>query len=90
MNVYTLSYVLVFLLTALEIIMMIRLAFIAVGKSEGGERNFVYFVTEPIAMPVRMLLSRLGAVRRVSVDISLAVTLFILVFLKYLFICEMY
>ena len=90
MNVYTLSHILVALLTALECVMMIRLAFLAVGKTKGRGISILYFVTEPIVMPVRLLLSRLTAVRKTSVDISLAVTLFVLVLLKYIFVCEIY
>lgn len=90
MNVYTLTYVLIALLTALETFMIVRLAFIAIGKSDCKIRGVIYALTEPIVLPIRFLLSNIACVRRSSVDISLAVALFVLVLLKYIFVCEIY
>ena len=86
MNIYILSNFFVAVLSVLEVLILIRLAFIAVGRSEGVIWTFVFCVTEPVIMPIRALLSRVEAVRSASMDISLAVGLFIFTLLKYTFV----
>ena len=90
MNVYTLSYILVAVMTAVEVLMMLRLALTAVQGEGMGDRDLLYFMTEPIIVPVRVLLWRVKPIKGAGVDISPAVTLFLLVYLKYLFVCRMY
>ena len=74
------------MLTALEVLFIIRLALIAMGIQSGAFRNFAYLLTEPVIMPIRALLLRIETVRKASMDISLAIGFSILVFLKYTFV----
>lgn len=65
---------------ALFILMFIRALLSWLPISEDSViPNFVYFITEPVITPVRMLLERSDFVRDAPIDISYFATMFIII-----------
>ncbi len=74
-----------FLLSALEILMLIRaiLSWIPVDEDSALER-FVYAVTEPVILPVRSLLERSERIASLPIDLSFLITYFLLIIVQFL------
>lgn len=66
-------------LTAIEALMLIRaiLSWLPVDE-ESTLANFVYMMTEPIVMPVRLVLERFDSIRNMPIDISFFVAFLLL------------
>ncbi len=83
---YIVSTVASLLINFLQIMMFIRgiLSFFPVNEDSGVPR-FVFAVTEPIIMPVRLLLSHFPAFSNLPIDLSFSIT-FLLLFLLQIFL----
>lgn len=66
-------------LTAIEALMLIRaiLSWLPVDE-ESTLANFVYMMTEPIVMPVRLVLERFDSIRTMPIDIPFFVAFLLL------------
>ena len=67
------------LLSAMQLLMMLRavISWLPVDE-DSNVVNFLYAMTEPVIMPVRMLLERFEALNELPIDISFIVAFMIL------------
>lgn len=66
------------LILALQLAMFIRAIFSWFPMDENKFTDFLYAVTEPVILPVRLLFERLGWFQNLPIDISFFVTFLIL------------
>ena len=66
------------LILALQMAMFIRAIFSWFPMGENKFTDFLYAVTEPVILPVRMLFERLGWFQNIPIDISFFVTFLLL------------
>lgn len=86
---YQLLYVLAttvrYLIIALQLLMFVRAILSWLPIDEGNPiLNFVYGVTEPVIIPVRMLLDRFGLFEGMPIDMSFFITFILLSVLEML------
>ncbi len=77
--VYVITATLSLLLSAIQILMMIRAvtSWLPIDEDSAFVR-FVYFTTEPVITPVRLLLSRFGLFEGFPIDMSFFITFILL------------
>ena len=83
---YVVSGIALLLLRFLETMMLIRavLSWFPINEDSNFVR-FIFMVTEPIIMPVRLLLARIPAFQNLPFDLSFSIT-FLLIFLLQIFL----
>lgn len=81
--IYLVTATLSFMLSALQYLMMARAIMSWFPVSEDNViLNFLYAVTEPVIMPVRMLLEKLGWFEGLPLDMSFFFTFILLSILR--------
>lgn len=74
-----------YFIIALQFLMMARaLSSWLPMREDSALNNFLYAVTEPVVIPVRMLLERFEAVRNMPIDISFFVAMLMLMLIQML------
>lgn len=82
---YVLSRVILYALTAMEILVVAR-ALISIVPSDDENRffDFIYAVTDPVVVPASMLLDRFEFTRSMPFDFSCLLTIIILSVIQFL------
>ena len=69
--IYVITHLVSIFLTILQFLMMLRAIMSWLPMDEDSKfANFIYMVTEPVIVPVRMLLDRLEWTHELPIDIS--------------------
>ena len=71
-------------LGTIQIAMFVRMIMSLFGfDEEGGLGTFLAFLTEPVILPVRILLSRIRALEGLPIDLSFMLTYILISFITY-------
>lgn len=83
--IYVITGFVNYFIIALQFLMMARaLSSWLPMREDSALNNFLYAVTEPVVIPVRMLLERFEAVRNMPIDISFFVAMLMLMLIQML------
>ncbi|NLK39876.1 MAG: YggT family protein [Clostridiales bacterium] len=81
--IYVITGVVNYFIIILQFLMLARalLSWLPLGE-DNQIANFLYMVTEPVVMPVRMILERFRWARNMPIDISFFVAMLILILIQ--------
>ena len=81
--IYVITGFVNYFIIALQFLMIVRaLSSWLPMREDSALNNFLYAVTEPVVIPVRMLLERFDAVRNMPIDISFLVAMLALAIIQ--------